>query len=67
MKTTIVRLMAVSCVVFGVSCSTTGVQGSLPIPFTNPPTNVTGEIEITPLPPKVCVGLDIVPRPAPEE
>ncbi len=67
MKAIIVSIAAASCVVLGASCSSSGVQGSLPIPFTNPPTNVTGEINVTPLPPKLCVGLDVIPRPAPEE
>jgi len=45
------------------SCSSTGLTGSLPIPFTDPPANVRGDIEVTPLPPKLCIGLDVIPRP----
>tara|TARA_Y100000004_G_C8728881_1_gene333407 strand:+ start:92 stop:295 length:204 start_codon:yes stop_codon:yes gene_type:complete len=55
-------LMAGVCLSFA-SCSSSGLSGSLPIPFTDPAVNVRADIEVTPLPPKLCVGLDVIPRP----
>jgi len=43
-----------------VSCNTTDATVGLPIPFTNPSVRVNLETHITPLPPKICVGLDVV-------
>lgn len=51
------------CTLIGVSCTTTGpVSGSLPIPFTDPPSRLKGEIAVQPVPPKFSVGLDIIPE-----
>jgi energy-converting hydrogenase Eha subunit A len=43
-----------------VSCNTTDAKVGLPIPFTDPPVRVNLETQVTPLPPKICVGLDVV-------
>ena len=43
-----------------VSCNTTDAKVGLPIPFTNPAVRVNLETQVHPLPPKICVGLDIV-------
>jgi hypothetical protein len=43
-----------------VSCNTTDAKVGLPIPFTNPAVRVNLETQVQPLPPKICVGLDIV-------
>ena len=43
-----------------VSCNTTDAKVGLPIPFTNPAVRVNLETQVTPLPPKICVGLDVV-------
>ena len=43
-----------------VACDTTNAKVGLPIPFTNPAVRVNLETQVTPLPPKVCVGLDVV-------
>ena len=49
----------------GTSCSTMDLGGSLPVPFTNPATDVTLELDFRPLPPRFCIGLDLVPREEP--
>tara|TARA_Y100000361_G_C11110518_1_gene317310 strand:- start:225 stop:452 length:228 start_codon:yes stop_codon:yes gene_type:complete len=43
-----------------VSCNSTDAKVGLPIPFTNPAVRVNLETQVQPLPPKICVGLDIV-------
>ena len=43
-----------------VSCNTTNAKVGLPIPFTDPSVRVNLETQVTPLPPRICVGLDIV-------
>ena len=43
-----------------VSCNTTDAKVGLPIPFTNPAVRVNLETQVQPLPPKICVGLDVV-------
>jgi len=45
---------------FNVSCNTTNAKVGLPIPFTDPAVRVNLETQVQPLPPKICVGLDIV-------
>ena len=67
MKRSVVMLVAASCIVFGVSCSSTDLSGSLPIPFTNPASNIKANVEVRPMPPKVCIGLDVIPRPEPKK
>jgi hypothetical protein len=49
----------------GTSCSTMDLGGSVPIPFTNPPTNARLDLDVRPLPPRFCIGLDLVPREEP--
>jgi len=46
----------------GVSCSTADLGGSVPLPFTEPSTSAKLDLELRPLPPRFCIGLDIVPR-----
>lgn len=67
MKKLFVLAAAVSCILFNVSCSSGGVSGNLPIPFTDPAMDARGVIQVTPLPPKVCVGIDVVPREGAED
>lgn len=55
-------LLTVSGILFSASCSTTGLEGSVPIPFTNPATFVKPHIQVTPYPPKICFGVDVAPR-----
>ena len=43
-----------------VSCNSTDAKVGLPIPFTNPAVRVNLETQVQPLPPKICVGLDVV-------
>jgi hypothetical protein len=62
MKNIVLFIASLGCLV-SVSCSSAGISGSLPIPFTDPPVNAKGEIEVTPLPPRFCIGLDVIPRP----
>jgi len=61
MKNITILLAAAACILFGVSCSTTDLGGSVPLPFTSPPVAAALELEFRPLPPKFCVGLDIEP------
>ena len=49
------------CVLFGVSCSTADLGGAVPLPFTEPATSAKLDLELRPLPPKFCIGLDLVP------
>lgn len=44
----------------GVSCKSTNAKLGLPIPFTDPAVKVNVETNVTPLPPKICIGLDVV-------
>ena len=50
-----------SCVLFGVSCSTADLGGQVPLPFTSPSTSAKLDLELRPMPPKFCIGLDLVP------
>lgn len=63
MKRVIELLVVVACIFFSVSCASTGVTGSLPIPFTDPAEDVRAVVNFRPIPPKVCIGLDVIPRP----
>ena len=67
MKKLVILAASVSCILFNVSCSSGGVSGNLPIPFTDPAMDARGVIQVTPLPPKVCVGIDVVPREGSED
>lgn len=54
-------LLGLICVALSnVSCNSTDAKIGLPIPFTSPAVRVNLETHITPLPPKICVGLDVV-------
>ena len=44
----------------GVSCNSTNAKVGLPIPFTDPAVRVNLETQVQPLPPKICIGLDVV-------
>ncbi len=50
-----------ACILFGASCSTSDLGGSVPLPFTQPATSAQLELELRPLPPRFCIGLDLVP------
>ena len=60
MKKIIVLLGLAFVALANVACDTTNAKVGLPIPFTNPAVRVNLETQVTPLPPKVCVGLDVV-------
>lgn len=63
MKANLIIGAAVAALIGVSSCSSTNLGGSLPIPFTNPATDVKLEVTLRPMPPKFCVGLDVIPRP----
>ena len=46
------------------SCSTMDLGGSVPLPFTEPSTSAQLDLNLRPMPPRVCIGVDLVP---PEE
>ena len=54
-------LAGVACILFGVSCSTADLGGELPLPFTDPSTSAKLYLELRPMPPKFCIGLDLIP------
>ena len=60
MKKIIVLLGLAFVALANVACDTTNAKVGLPIPFTNPAVRVNIETQVTPLPPKICVGLDVV-------
>ena len=60
MKKIIVLLGLAFVALANVACDTTNAKVWLPIPFTNPAVRVNLETQVTPLPPKICVGLDVV-------
>jgi hypothetical protein len=49
------------CALFLASCSTADLGGAVPLPFTEPATSAKLDLELRPLPPKFCIGLDLVP------
>ena len=57
----IVFLTVAGIAVLGTSCSTADLGSSVPIPFTEPATSAKLDLELRPLPPKFCIGLDLVP------
>jgi len=63
MKKFFIILGALSVLACGVSCEALNTGASLPIPFTNPSASVSLDIQATPLPPKFCIGLDVVETP----
>ena len=60
MKKIIVLLGIAFVALANVACDTTNAKVGLPIPFTDPAVRVNLETQVTPLPPKICVGLDVV-------
>jgi len=60
MKKIALLLSIIPVLVCGVSCNALNTGASLPIPFTNPSASVSLDIQATPLPPKLCIGLDVV-------
>ncbi len=67
MKNILITISAIAACSLFASCGSAGLGGSLPIPFTDPAVSVQAHAEVTPLPPKVCIGLDVIPRPEPAE
>jgi hypothetical protein len=67
MKKLVVLASVVTFALLNVSCSSGGVSGNIPIPFTDPAMDARGVIQVTPLPPKVCVGIDVIPREGSED
>ena len=53
--------MLAAFALLGVSCSTADLGGSVPLPFTEPSTSAKLDLELRPMPPKFCIGLDLVP------
>tara|TARA_R100000734_G_scaffold5353_3_gene4645 strand:+ start:486 stop:689 length:204 start_codon:yes stop_codon:yes gene_type:complete len=66
MKRLAIIIATASCIMFGASCSSTDLSGNVPIPFTNPASNLEGTIKVQPMPFKAGVGLEMIPRPAPK-
>lgn len=64
MKSTLIAIAAAAQLLVA-SCSSMDLGGSVPIPFTNPPTNARLDLDVRPLPPRFCIGLDIVAREEP--
>ncbi len=62
MHKVLITLLTVSGLLFNVSCSSTGLEGTIPIPFTKPAANARPHIQVTPLPPKICFGIDVIAR-----
>ncbi len=60
MKKIIVLLGLAFVALANVACDTTNAKVGLPIPFTDPAVRVNLETQVTPLPPRICVGLDVV-------
>lgn len=60
MKKIIVLLGLAFIALANVACDTTNAKVGIPIPFTDPAVRVNLETQVTPLPPKICVGLDVV-------
>jgi hypothetical protein len=61
MKSTLIAIGA-GCSLLVSSCSTMDLGGSVPLPFTTPATNAKLDLDLRPIPPRFCIGLDIVPR-----
>lgn len=49
------------------SCSTLDLGGSVPVPFTEPATDVALDLDLRPMPPRFCIGLDLIPREEPAD
>ena len=64
MKPTLFAIGA-GCALLVSSCSTMDLGGSVPIPFTNPSTDVRLDLDVRPLPPRFCIGLDLLRREEP--
>jgi len=43
------------------SCSTMDLGGSVPLPFTEPSTSAKLDLNLRPMPPRFCIGVDLVP------
>jgi hypothetical protein len=61
MKWTLYPAITAGLALLGSSCSTADLGGAVPLPFTAPPTSAKLDLELRPLPPKFCIGLDLVP------
>ena len=53
------------CAVAVSSCSSMDLGGQVPLPFTDPATAAKLELDLRPLPPRFCIGLDLVPSEGP--
>ena len=62
MKATLIAASAGISLLF-VSCSSLDLGGSVPLPFTEPATSASLELDLRPMPPRFCIGLDLVPSP----
>ena len=60
MKQTLFAIGA-GCALVMASCSSMDLGGQVPLPFTEPATSAKLELDLRPLPPRFCVGLDLVP------
>lgn len=60
MKKIITLLGAAFILACGVSCESINTGASLPVPFTNPSVSVGLDIQAKVIPPKFCIGLDIL-------
>lgn len=62
MKSTVLLSTVAGCAaIVATSCSSMDLGGSVPLPFTEPATSASLELDLRPLPPRFCIGLDLVP------
>jgi len=66
-KFALISLLATALAFTSVSCSTADLGGSVPLPFTEPSTSAQLDLELRPMPPRFCIGLDLVPTVAGDE
>ena len=66
-KFALISLLATALAFTSVSCSTADLGGSVPLPFTEPSTSAQLDLELRPMPPRFCIGLDLVPTEAGDE
>ena len=57
----VVGALGSSAAILVSSCSSMDLGGNLPLPFTEPASACKLELDLRPLPPRFCIGLDIVP------
>ena len=54
-------VIAAGCTLAVSSCSTMDLGGSVPLPFTEPSTSAKLDLNLRPMPPRFCIGVDLVP------